>query len=278
MRTRERQALAKARQWLDSLPIPGGDSENQILRLFALTLSRAAPARICAIGRKLDPFSWFHYAGDPVPAMVAQRALKAAGFYHPSLGELESGYRSLLSDSDLATPLLCRLLAVPFAPQLTVRLPAVSVLVNSGREQILEVCRLVMLATSAGSIPMNADGAEFLPPLALSYARDWDLQTSCALVRCCAYLDVLCAPECRWTIDWLLDQQMKDGRFGLIRAEAAERNADVDDWQCYFERTIHAVWALVDMDLRGEELGWYARVDSNHRPFAPEALRSRLSD
>jgi hypothetical protein len=199
-----------------------------------------------ALSRKFDPFIWYQYTGDPAPAMAAQLALKGVGVSHASLTELESGYRSVLSTSAEASPLLCRLLSVPCAAQPAVRIPPVAALVNSGREQILEFCRLVLLATSAGSIRVNADGAECLPPLALSYARDWDLQTACALVRCCAYLDVAHTAECRWTIDWLLDQQMEDGRFGLLRAEAAQRGGEADHWRDYFERTIHAVWALAD--------------------------------
>jgi hypothetical protein len=214
--------------------------------MFALALAGVSPARMRVSGRELGPFIWYQYTGDPVPAIVAQLALKAAGFKHASLTELESGYRSVLSSSAETTPLLCNLLSVPFGTQPGIQLPPISDLVNSSRERILELCRLVLLATSAGSISVNAEGAAFLPPLALSYARDWDLQTSCALVRCCAYLNVLQAPECRWTLDWLLDQQMEDGRFGLLRAEAAQRGGDVDDWRGYFERTVHAVWALVD--------------------------------
>jgi hypothetical protein len=72
------------------------------------------------------------------------------------------------------------------------------------------------------------------------------------------------APECRWTIDWLLDQQMSDGRFGLLRAEAAHRGVDVDDWRAYFERTIHAMWALVDVEPSGGIAsllaGWFCGV------------------
>jgi hypothetical protein len=256
---RERHALKKACAWLVRLPIAGDDSENHVLRLFALGLAKAGPARLRAFGRKLDPFIWYQYKGDPVPAMTARLALKSAGFPHASLDDLRLGYRSLLSTSAEATPLLCRLLSIPFTAPSAVELPSVTAMVSFSREEMLETCRGVLLATAAGAIPVETDGAGFLPALALSYARDWDLQTSSALLRCCAYLGVLDAPECRWTVDWLLDQQMADGRFGLLRAEAAHRGANVDDWRGYFERTIYAMWALADLQP-GRVLGRFCEI------------------
>lgn len=247
MQMRERRAMKKACAWLSSLPIASDDSENHVLRLFALGLAQTGNARLRALSRKLDPFVWYHYKGDPLPAMIADSTLKRAGVTHPSLAALRDGYRCVLSTSAEMTPLLCRILSIPFTRHPAVQLAPVTVMVRLGREEILEICRVFLLTTCAGSTSVEAEGAAFLPALALSYARDWDLQVSCSLLRCCAYLGLLNAPECRWTIDWLLDQQLTDGRFGLLRPEAAQRGTDVDDWRCYFERTIHAVWALAEV-------------------------------
>lgn len=257
---RERLAVKKACGWLSALPIPGEDDESQILRLFALAVAEASPAQIRACGTKLRRFPWQEYGGDPVPAMIVHLVLRRAGMEHDSLAQLARAYRTVLSDSVLSGSeetayLLGRLLAIPSAPAAVpcgaVRLLDVAELVRAAREEILEICRIVLLATAAGTVSVEADGADFLPALALSYARDWDLQTCCALLRSCAYLNVGRAKERQWVVDWILDQQTSDGSFGLLRPEAAYRGVDTSadsvDWRGYFERTIHAVWALCDV-------------------------------
>jgi hypothetical protein len=247
---RDRLALKKACRWLSVLAIPDEETESHILRLFALGVAGAAPAQIRACGARLRRFDWPDYSGDPVPAIVAHLSLQRAGVSHDSLASLEEAYRSVLLTSKEAAHLLCRLLAITFTPDRAVQLPDVERLVRFSREEILGICRTILLATAAGSIPVDSYGAGFLPALTLSYARDWDLETCCALLRCSAYLSVNNAKEHQWAVDWLLDQQMSDGRFGLLHPEAVHGGVSADDWHSYFERTVYAAWALAD--ARGE--------------------------
>lgn len=241
-------ALAKACRWLHGLPIAVDDTERQILRLFALAIAQASSIRLRACGRKLAQFEWFRHTGDPLAALLAHRALAAAGSVHTSLAELETGYRSLLTASPQAMPLLCDLLGLPVPIKPEIGLPHASELVTAGREQVIEICRLITMATSGGVRQVEISGpAALLPSLAFSYARDWDLQVSCALVRSSAYLGLSGCSECLWTTQWILDQQNEDGSFGLLQAEAAYCGHDTDDWRTYFERTVHAMWALMDV-------------------------------
>ena len=248
---RDRLALKRACRWLSALPIPDQDTESHILRLFALAVAGASLAQIRACGAKLRRFNWQDYGGDPMPAIVANLALKRAGSSHESLSSLEEVYRLVLLSSEEATHLLCRLLAIPLTPIREVHLPDAERLVRSSREEILEICRTILLTTAAGSIPIEIYGAEFLPALTLSYARDWDIETCCALLRSCAYLCVNNIKEHQWAVDWLLDQQLFDGRFGLLHPEALKGGANADDWHSYFERTVHAAWALADAHGEG---------------------------
>jgi hypothetical protein len=177
---------------------------------------------------------------------MAHRALSQAGFVHPSLEELRQGYRSiLLASSEPGLPLLCDLLEVPGGNTAGLDLPELSELVPAPLPQILEACRSITMLTSCGArtLPPH-ESAGVLPLLAFSYARDWNLEACCALFRACAYLRMSDRQECRWSLDWLQDQQQPDGRFGLLRAEANRCGWDPADWRTYFDPTVHAVWAL----------------------------------
>jgi hypothetical protein len=241
------KALAKASRWLHAQPIAAGDIERQILRLFALAVTGNSPARLRACGRKLARFEWFKHTGDPVAALLAHHALADLGCGHASLAELAAGYRPLLSDTPDAAPLLCDLAGLPVASTPAIALPEARELVAAPREQIMELCRLITMTTSAGLRRIEISGpADLLPALAFSYARDWDLELACGLLRACGYLGLAARSECLWTMQWLLDQQNEDGSFGLLRAEAAHCGHDTANWPSYFERTVHAVWALAD--------------------------------
>jgi hypothetical protein len=248
---RDRLAVQKACSWLCALSIPDKDMESHILRIFALAVSGASAAQVRVCGENMGEFAWQDYGGDPVPAIIAHLALKRAGVEHGSLAHLEDAYRSILVDSEEVPCLLGRLLAISSHAASTsngmVRLPDIASLAGAARAEILEICRIALLATAAGTTPVSAEGSDFLPALALSYARDWDLQACCALLRCCAYLKVDHARERQWAVEWLLDQQISDGSFGLLRPEAAYRGADTVDWRDYFDRTVHAVWALSEL-------------------------------
>lgn len=247
---RDRLAMLKACGWLSALSIPDKDVENHILRIFALALGGASAAVMRACGKSIPEFAWQEYGGDPVPVIIAHLGLKRANVEHNSLVQLERAYRSILLDSPEVPRLLGRLLSIPSeTPSLSnakVFLPDLASLVGSTRAEILEICRIALLATAAGTDAVASEGGDFLPALALSYARDWDLQTCCALLRASAYLKMGHLHDRQWAVEWLLDQQISDGSFGLLRPEAAYRGAAVD-WRDYFDRTIHAIWALSDL-------------------------------
>ncbi|HEX8811573.1 MAG TPA: hypothetical protein VF742_06235 [Terracidiphilus sp.] len=243
--------MQKACGWLSALSIPDKDVESHILRIFALAVSGASDAKVRACGKRMPEFAWQEYGGDPVPVIIAHLALKRASTEHSSLTQLARTYRSILLDSPEVPRLLGRLLSIlsetPSSSNARVCLPELGSLVRATRAEIVEICRIALLESAAGTISVASEGSEFLPALALSYARDWDLQTCCALLRTSAYLRVNHLQERHWAVEWLLDQQISDGSFGLLRPEAAYRGAATVDWHDYFDRTIHAVWALSDL-------------------------------
>ena len=95
------------------------------------------------------------------------------------------------------------------------------------------------------------DAAQLLPRLAFSYARDWDIEVACSVLRACVYLNCEREPACQWTLEWLLDQQQADGRFGLLQAEAKKCGWSAEDWCPHFDRTVHALWALSELTGKG---------------------------
>jgi hypothetical protein len=222
--------------------------EQQILRIFALAIARADSRTLRAHGRKASSFTWFQYRGDPLPAMCAHRALLAAGFVHESLSALEAGYVSALTAPEASMALLCDLLSIRVARSRRLNVPPVSTLVIAPRDEILELCRLLTMVSSCGARRIaGGPGAAMLPQLAACHARDWDIEASSALLRACQYLGLSHSIACKWTIEWLLDQQQSDGRFGLLRAESSKCGWDPADWRTYFEPTVHALWALADI-------------------------------
>ena len=64
--------------------------------------SRAAAMPAVVGVRKLEPFDWFRYHGDPVPALAVCRATKSIGLDHASLSALNAGYCAILHDEGTA--------------------------------------------------------------------------------------------------------------------------------------------------------------------------------
>jgi len=245
---REEKAIAKACRWLLVVPIAPQDLDRHVLRLFALAVSRASPAQLQRCARLLPEFTWFQYHGDPVAALIGERALKSVGHVHSGLAALKEGYRSLLTGEAQSLPLLCRLLEMEtsFAGELNP--PSAFALVTAPRERVLEFCRDVTMATCGGteSIAIH-EAAQLLPRLAFSYARDWDIEVASSVMRACVYLNCEREPACQWTLEWLLDQQQADGRFGLLQAEAKKCGWSAEDWCPHFDRTVHALWTLSEL-------------------------------
>jgi hypothetical protein len=248
MPTREAKAIAKGCRWLLRVHVPHDDLDRHILRLFALAVSRAPSYQLQRCSRLIPAFTWFHYRGDPLPALVGDCALKAAGHSHPGLAELREGYRSLLTDQATSLPLLYRLLELKGSLPSPVTSASALDLITAPRDRVLEFCRDITMSSCAGtSVTTIGLAEEVLPRLAFSYARDWDIEVACSLLRACVYLCCDHATACRWTLEWLLDQQQTDGRFGLLLAEAEKCGWKIGDGTAHFDRTVHALWALAEL-------------------------------
>lgn len=266
VRARDRRALASAGKWLAGLVQAVEPSlETQIECLFGMwacvagsTRSRRQMAELHRHARKLGQFDWFQYQGDPVPALAVYHAMKSTGLDHASLSALNAGYCAILRDEQTAVVsklgMVCDLLRRNGgdAAQVGDRqscFQGVAAMVTASRAEVIEVCRTVMMATSCGLRPLGATELPMiLPTLAFSYARDWDIECSCALLRACAYLHISDAPACRWTRDWLLDQQQSDGRFGLVTQPSETEEAG---WSLSVGPTVSAVWAITELNHTG---------------------------
>lgn len=266
MRARERRALAKAGKWLAGLVHAAEPSlEAQIERLFGMWAcvagSGSSRSQMTALQRhirKLGQFDWFRYQSDPVPALAVYRAMKSAGLDHASLNALNGGYCAILRDEGTAVAsklgMVCDLLRRNGGDPVEVGerqscFPDLAALVTASRGEVIEMCRIVMMATSCGLLPFGAtELPAILPALAFSYARDWDIECSCALLRACAYLHISDAPACRWTRDWLLDQQQSDGRFGLVTQLSETEEAT---WSSSAGPTVSAVWGIAELNHTG---------------------------
>jgi hypothetical protein len=100
-------------------------------------------------------------------------------------------------------------------------LPELGTLLDGDREIVIESCGVLMHASSCGTVSLAAAHLNSgLPLLCVSYARSFDIQMVCRLLRSCAYLGIAGAIQCTWAREWLLHQQQRDGRFGLLEMEA----------------------------------------------------------
>jgi hypothetical protein len=208
-------------------------------------------AALHRLAHKLE-FDWFEYQGDPVPALAVYRALQSTGVNHGSLCALNDGYCAILRDESPAVVatlgMVCDLLRrnggdAPSIGERQQRFPDPVALVTAGRGDVIAVCRTIMMATSCGLRSLGPSELQaILPALAFSYARDWDLECSCALLRACAHLHISDLPACGWTRDWLLDQQQADGRFGFV-TKASEPES--------IASTVDAVWTIAELSHPG---------------------------
>jgi hypothetical protein len=109
-----------------------------------------------------------------------------------------------------------------------------------------------MHASSCGTVPLAAVHLNgVLPMLCVSYARSFDIQMVCRLLRSCAYLGIAGAIQCTWAREWLLHQQQQDGRFGLLEMEASRAGQRLDASDLYFVYTVEAVWTIAELNSRG---------------------------
>jgi peroxiredoxin len=264
-------AAAGSLKWLSELDIPASDVEARLQRALgcwaAETLTGVGAGRPGddAVGRLLDlpPFDGAGYTGDPLLAFAMNAALHRQGLRQDSLAEFARSYaralqpadpeltpgldlaRTLLSSAGLAirTPESPPAIEVPFPPALI-----------DVRDELLSLCRTASVSSVWGRRAVEiSEIAHILPPLAASYAMDWDLEAVCTVLRTCAYLGLVEQPGCRWAREWLVEQY-SDGHFGLIHREIRLAGRTSGDG-VFFAPTIRALWCLAELHHPGFLLG-----------------------
>ena len=264
---REEAAARKGCDWLVTIPTDPLSAEQHIQRLFALGAFSAAHPRAFRLanidlGRlagALPEFVWHRCPGDPFFAVAAGRLLATQPVSLETFDELKKGLRSVLFGEEqdaAATPLWADLLLEKrngyLPPKSAPDLPELGLLLDGDRETVIEACRVFMHASSCGTVPLAAVHLNgVLPMLCVSYARSFDIQMVCRLLRSCAYLGIAGAIQCTWAREWLLHQQQQDGRFGLLEMEASRAGQRLDASDLYFVYTVEAVWTIAELNSRG---------------------------
>jgi hypothetical protein len=217
---------------------------------------------ISRLGARLAPFPLSEYRSDPVLAMAVHRILLERGIDHASLAALVAAYAKVLADDNHAprpelalVVYLVRSCGFEITEPLSFRngsLSAAAELVITDRKQILEICRLVATITACGIRPIGLGELRLLlPSLCVSYAMDWDIEAVNTLLRTCAYVGAGKESACQWALDWLLDQQQSDGRFGLLAPEERKMGCETADWRLYFYPTVGTLWSLAEIHQPG---------------------------
>jgi hypothetical protein len=263
----EAAAARKGCNWLIAMPSNQLRTEHHIQRLFAVsTVSAAHPIVSGVAGMNLrqlagavPAFVWHRCPADPFFAIAACRLLARRSVELASLEELKKGLRTVLFGDEqnaAATRLWADLLLekrrgdLPGMPES--KLPELGTILDGNREALIEACRVLMHESSCGTVPVAAAhlvGA--LPMLCVSYARSFDIQMVCRLLRSCAYLGISETIQCIWAREWLLHQQHPDGRFGLLEVEASRAGRNLDALDLQFVCTIEAIWTLAELACPG---------------------------
>jgi hypothetical protein len=259
----EKRALAAACDWLVGFSQATSSVEEQVDRLFGiwactsgLNCSRRQLARFRKQARRLPQFEWFRFGSDPLFVLAVYRAMISIGLRHASLSDLNVGYCSVLRDDETAASSLGVIVDLlranggdPCWPEhRSLCLPDLPAFVTGGRAEAIKVSRDIMMASSCGTREIcAAKVVPALPGIAFSYARDWDIGCTCAVLRACAYLGCGGEPAARWATDWLLDQQQSDGRFDIAMPPADSKAGDSSS----LDATIDVVWAIAELNHPG---------------------------
>jgi hypothetical protein len=263
---REATAIRKAQGWVRELPISSGEVERQLQRLLALRAAEVASLELVQngesvfsrLGSGLPRFAPSEYSGDPILAIAIHHALRERRIEHPSLTALARSYAEAAAFDRSAPEAPLTLVADllrrcgfdvldPLPPARETCFSA-DELLCADRDRIFDACRLVMTITACGTRPFDpGDLRLVLPALCISYALDWDIQAVAALLRAWAYLGEPDNRACEWALEWLLDQQQSDGRFGLISPESKKARNDPTDQQLYFYPTVATLWCLAEI-------------------------------
>lgn len=148
-----------------------------------------------------------------------------------------------------------------------VRLPSPAAFVVLPRADLLVLARSLANADAAAG-RMRAGRrrlwAPFFGAVAVSYARLGDTAAVSALVRCAARLG-LSAAGLDEAETWLLDQQRRDGGFGLIAAELAAVPDEAARAAVLLRLTVEVLWALAESAAHGESESGSGRAAASGR-------------
>lgn len=267
IRRSEVTAARKGCEWLVTIPPDQLNAERHIQRLFAVTgfaaahpgAFRVADMNLRRLAGALPGFAWHLCPGDPFFAVAAGRLLARRSIRLEIFDELRRGLCTVLFGDEqnaAATSLWADLLLkrvngwVPSIPPSS--LPELGTILDCDRESLIETCRVLMHASSCGTVSVAAAHlAGILPMLCVSYARSFDIQMVCRLLRTCAYVGITGAIQCTWAREWLLHQQHPDGRFGLLEVEASRAGRSLDALDLYFVCTVEAIWTIAELTSPG---------------------------
>jgi hypothetical protein len=269
----------KGCEWLAGIPSSRLTVEQHIQRIFvvsAFALAHPAVFRktkidLSRLAGELPRFPPRLCPGDPFFAIAAHRLLTSLGVMTEALGEATKAVQSVLfgvEQNELATPLWADLLLpgdgnshLPPKPLPAQRAPRrgsesdvadLATLLGGNRELVMETCRVLMHTSCCGTIPVPASHLDSaLPLLCVSYARNFDMQAVCRLLRACAYIGVAGSTQCRWAREWLLHQQQSDGRFGLLDLEAQRGGWSSEPVDLNLLPTMEALWSLTELTSPG---------------------------
>jgi len=262
MTTSDESAARQAQYWLRELQMEMPDIEWELQRLLAIkaaeTMHADGGTDFVDLGSKLRSFTPEEYRGDPILALMVQKALRSHHIEHDGLSSLVSMYARALADKRTApAPEMALVTYLIQQCGFDVKDPlpvperiacTEDELILIERERILEICRVIMSILACGIRKTKMDNArETLPALCVSYAIDWDIEAVSTLLRACAYIGAGHTTGCQWARAWLLDQQQTDGRFGLLAPEAKKMGRGPSDWRLYFHPTVNAIWSLAEI-------------------------------
>lgn len=212
------------------------------------------------LASELPKFPWSRCPGDPFFAVAAHRLLTSLGVSSETLAEVTKGVQTVLfgvEPDESATPLWADLLLPMdgngrFPLVSALNLGDLPTLLGGDRELVMETCRVLMHASCCGTVPVQAPHLDsVLPLLCVSYARSFDVEAVCRLLRACAYIGIAGSTQCRWAREWLLHQQQPDGRFGLLDLEAQRAGWSSEPVDLNFLPTTEALWSLTELSCPG---------------------------
>jgi hypothetical protein len=263
---RIKSAARRGRQWLSGSPVSSEQGERHLELLFAMIAADSIAGETKATKDELRRLAALLPRAevmescmglDPVLVLAVYRMLRDRGIGCTSLEGLAAVYAAAVRKSarplEQELVLSCALLQdcgfeVPQPAATNVICTAGPDLVPAPREEVLEICRWIMVSTACGRCAVDfRDSRLVLPQLSVSYARSWDIGAVCAIIRVCAYLGLAGTPACHWASEWVLDQQQFEGWFGVFRPGEAMDQLAPETWQRRFAATTDALWCLAEL-------------------------------